>query len=60
MFLSWKTTAAGIAAILTAIGSGLASLANGEGISADTIAALAAGIGLLMARDNRVTDRDLR
>jgi len=60
MFTSYKTTVAGVLAIITAIGSAVASVSAGEGIGPDTIVAFVAGIGLLFARDNGVTDRDLR
>lgn len=52
MFENWKTTAAGVGAILIALGSILNAVATGdfEGISGG-IAALVAGVGLLAAGD---------
>lgn len=56
---SWRTTLAGIAAILTAGGTALTALADGDPMTnpdwAALIAAVIAGIGLLFARDNKVT-----
>lgn len=56
---SWKTSAAGIGAILVAVGSALgATFDNDPATVADwgaVVAALIAGIGLLFARDNNVT-----
>jgi hypothetical protein len=59
---SWRTTAAGIAAILTAGGAALTALTDGNPATepdyAALIAACIAGLGLLFARDNRVTSED--
>jgi hypothetical protein len=56
---SWKTTLAGIAAILTAGGAALTALTdNNPATSPDyaaLIAACIAGLGLIFARDNGVT-----
>lgn len=56
---SWKTTAAGIAAILTAVGSALTAMLDTDPATVpDWGAVLAAGIagfGLIFARDNGVT-----
>lgn len=56
---SWRTTTAGIGAILIAIGSALgAQFDNDPATVADwgaVIAAVIAGVGLLFARDNKVT-----
>lgn len=50
---SWKTTAAGIGAILGGLASIIAALTGGEGGSIEGgIAAILAGVGLLAARDN--------
>lgn len=52
---NWKTTGAGIAAILTAAGSALAALTDGDPTTnidiATLVAAVMAGIGLLFAAD---------
>jgi len=59
MGASWRTTTAGIGAILIAVGSALgAQFDNDPATVADwgaVIAAVIAGIGLLFARDNKVT-----
>jgi hypothetical protein len=56
---SWRTTTAGIGAILIAVGSALgAQFDNDPATTADwgaVIAAIIAGVGLLFARDNKVT-----
>lgn len=56
---SWKTTLAGIATILTAVGNAVKALVdNDPSTSVDIgvlIAAITAGIGLIMSRDNKVT-----
>lgn len=56
---SWKTTTAGIGAILIAVGGALtATFDNDPATVADwgaVIAAVIAGVGLLFARDNGVT-----
>jgi len=56
---SWKTTTAGIGAILIAVGSALSAQFDNDPTSvADwgaVIAAVIAGVGLLFARDNKVT-----
>lgn len=56
---SWKTSAAGIGAILIAVGSALnATFDSDPATVADwgaVFAALIAGIGLIFARDNKVT-----
>jgi hypothetical protein len=49
---NWKTTAAGIGAILTAVGTVAVALANGTPVDWSTaIAAVMAGIGLIAAKD---------
>ena len=59
---SWKTTVAGIAAILTAGGAALTAISDGNPATepdyAALIAACIAGLGLLFARDNNVTSED--
>jgi len=56
---SWKTTTAGVGAILIAVGSALSAQFDNDPTSvADwgaVIAAVIAGVGLLFARDNKVT-----
>lgn len=53
---SWKTTGAGIGAILVAIGSALSATFDADPLTvADwgaVIAAVIAGVGLIAARDN--------
>ena len=49
---NWKTTGAGIGAILTAVGTVAVALAHGMPVDWSTaIAAIMAGIGLIAARD---------
>jgi uncharacterized membrane protein YhiD involved in acid resistance len=59
---SWKTTTAGIGAILVALGSILQALFDGNPATepdySALIAAIIAGVGLLAARDNDVTSED--
>lgn len=56
LLLNWKTTAAGLGAILTAGGHLLTSLANGDtNTIAVDLAAIWVGIGLLAAKDGNVT-----
>jgi hypothetical protein len=59
---SWKSTVFGIGAILTATGSILQALFDGNPNTnpdfAPLIAALSAGLGLLFTRDNDVTSED--
>lgn len=56
---SWKTTVAGVGAILVAVGSALNATFDADPATvADwgaVIAAIVAGVGLIMARDNNVT-----
>lgn len=60
---SWKTTVAGIGGILAAVGGALALLFDGK---PDTnpdwtavIAAVTAGVGLILARDNDKSSEDV-
>lgn len=59
---SWKTTAAGIAAIVAAVATAI--VAEFDGNPATTaewgvvITAVVTGIGLLFARDNKVTSEE--
>lgn len=56
---SWKTTVAGIAAIVTALGSAVAALFDADPTTLPdwgaVAAAVLAGVGLIAARDNNVT-----
>lgn len=52
---NWKTTIAGITAILTGI-SGMIS----GGASLEAISAITAGIGLIFAKDKNVTGGNIR
>jgi hypothetical protein len=56
---SWKTTAAGIGAVLVAVGSALNATFDADPATvADwgaVVAAVIAGVGLLFARDNNVS-----
>ena len=60
---SWKTTTAGIGAILVAVGSALSSMFDNDPATvADwgaVVAAVIAGIGLLAARDNDKSSKDV-
>jgi hypothetical protein len=59
---SWKTTAAGISAAVAAIASAVSALVDNNPATnpdwAAVIAAVTAGIGLVFARDNKVTSED--
>lgn len=56
---SWKTTAAGIAAIVAALATAVGALFDADPITLPdwgaVAAAVMAGIGLIAARDNNVT-----
>jgi hypothetical protein len=56
---SWKTTVAGIAAIVAALGTALVALFDADPLTLPdwgaVAAAVMAGIGLIAARDNGVT-----
>lgn len=60
---SWKTTGAGIGAILVAVGSALTAMFDGDPATvADwgaVVAAVIAGIGLIAARDNDKSSQDV-
>jgi hypothetical protein len=53
--MNWKTTAAGIGAIMVAVGGALKALFDGDPTTnldiAATIAAVTAGVGLIAAKD---------
>ena len=59
---SWRTTGAGIAMILTALGTAVAALTDNDPATqvniGATISAIVAGVGLLMARDNKVSSEE--
>lgn len=56
---SWKTTAAGIAAIVAALATAVGALFDADPVSMPdwgaVAAAVMAGVGLIAARDNGVT-----
>ena len=53
--MNWKTTLAGVGAIMVAVGGALKALFDGDPTTnldlTTTIAAVTAGIGLIMAKD---------
>lgn len=59
MKASWRTTSAGIAAILVAVGAALTSLTDSDPVTVPdwgaVVAAVIAGIGLIFARDEKVS-----
>ena len=59
---SWKTTVAGVGSILTAVGNALSAMFDGNDATnpdwALVAAAVMAGIGLISARDNKVTSEE--
>ena len=60
MLKSWKTTCAGLAAILTALANILQSIATGTSCDYQmAITGMLAGFGLLFARDNNKTSEDV-
>ena len=60
---SWKTTLAGVGAIITALGAALNALTDGNPDTtvnlSTTLTAITAGIGLIMARDNDKSSEDV-
>jgi anti-sigma-K factor RskA len=56
---SWRTTAAGICAIIVAVATAAGAMFDTDAATnpdwGSTVAAVLAGIGLLAARDNKVT-----
>jgi hypothetical protein len=56
---SWKTTTAGIGAILVAVGTAMKAMFDNDPSTVPewgaVVAAIIAGIGLIVARDNNVT-----
>ena len=59
MNASWRTTTAGIAAIVAAIATAVTALFDSDPLTnpewGAVVAAIMAGIGLMAARDNRVS-----
>ncbi len=57
--MSWRTTTAGIAAIVVAIGTAVGALFDADPLTLPdwgaVAAAVMAGVGLLAARDNKVS-----
>jgi len=57
--MSWRTTTAGIAAIVVAVGTAVVALFDADPLTIPdwgaVAAAVMAGIGLLAARDNKVS-----
>jgi hypothetical protein len=57
--VSWRTTTAGIAAIVAAVGTAVGALFDADPLTLPdwgaVAAAVMAGIGLLSARDNKVS-----
>jgi hypothetical protein len=57
--VSWRTTTAGIAAIVVAVGTAVGALFDADPLTLPdwgaVAAAVMAGIGLLAARDNKVS-----
>lgn len=57
---SWKTTVTGIVAIITAICGAVTGIVNNTPVDWTTvIAAVVSGVGLIAARDNKVTSEDV-
>ena len=61
---SWKTTGAGFSAILIAVGSALKALTDNDPTTTVDVGALAAallaGIGLIFARDNDKSSKQVK
>ena len=57
---SWKTTVTGVCAIVVAVAGAVSALVAGHPVDwTAVIAAVSAGIGLVAARDNKVTSEDV-
>ena len=57
---SWKTTVAGVAAVLGAVALALKALADGDYATfVGSLSGIAAGVGLLFARDNDKSREDV-
>jgi hypothetical protein len=61
---SWRTTATGILAILAAVATVLKAELDGDPVTVPdwgtALAAVLAGVGLIAARDNKVTSEQAR
>jgi hypothetical protein len=61
---SWKTTGAGLSAILIAVGSAIKALTDNDPTTTIDVGALAAalmaGVGLIFARDNDKTSKQVK
>jgi uncharacterized membrane protein YhiD involved in acid resistance len=61
MKASWRTSAAGVGAILVAIGSAVTALTDNDPLTIPdwgaVVAAVIAGIGLIFARDAKVSSQ---
>jgi len=58
--ISWKTNLTGIAAIVAAVSHALTGLANGTPVDwSVVITGISTGIGLMFARDNKVTSEQV-
>lgn len=61
MTKSWKTTVSGIAAIVTALAGAATAIVNGAQPDwTSIIAAILAGIGLITAKDSKVTGGNIQ
>lgn len=60
---SWQTSAAGIGAILSAVGLAIQYMNDGDPATnpewGALVPAIIAGLGLIFARDNKVTSEDV-
>lgn len=60
---SWKTTGAGVAAILVAVGAAIKAITDGDATTnidiGALVAAVMAGVGLICARDNDKSSEDV-
>lgn len=60
---SWKTTALGLAGIITALGNALTAFLDNDPLTVPdlglVINAVTLGLGLIFARDNKVTSKEL-
>ena len=61
--MSWKTTVAGVAAIISTIGLALKAIFDGDPSTVVNwnvfVTSLVSGIGLIMARDNNKSSEDV-
>lgn len=60
MNTSWRTTTTGIVTVLIAVCNFVLGMVNNTPVDiATTIAAITSGLGLVFARDNKVTSEDV-